>query len=241
MFADSFCDSSWADRSLRGWTTLISFAAQAVALGSLLLLPLFFAAGLPRPQWMAHLVAPARASAPLAPAVETRSLGAGFGSLSLNRPIMFPSRIPRAISTGEEAAPPAIDLGLAGAAAGAGPGTAGFDSIGPEANTWVPPPAPPALRPLRVSRMMEGNLIHRVQPEYPALAKMARVQGAVVLHAVISKQGTIEGLEVISGPPALVGAAVDGVRQWRYRPYYLHDEPVEVDTQVTVNFVLAGG
>ena len=88
---------------------------------------------------------------------------------------------------------------------------------------------------------MEGNLIHRVQPEYPALAKMARVQGAVVLHAVISKQGTIEGLEVISGPPALVEAAVDAVRQWRYRPYYLNDEPVEVDTQVTVNFVLAGG
>ena len=88
---------------------------------------------------------------------------------------------------------------------------------------------------------MEGNLIHRVQPEYPALAKMARVQGAVVLHAIISKQGTIEGLEVISGPPALVPAAVEAVRQWRYRPYYLDDEPVEVDTQVTVNFVLAGG
>jgi protein TonB len=239
MFADSFCDSSSAHRSLRGWTTLISFAVQAVVLGSLLLLPLFFTAGLPRPQWMAHLVAPARASAPLAPAVETRSLGSGFESLSLNRPIMFPSRIPRTISTGEEAAPPAIDPGLVGA--GTGPGTAVFDSIGTGAHTLVPPPAPPALRPPRVSRVMEGNLIHRVQPEYPALAKMVRVQGAVVLHAVISKQGTIEGLEVISGPPALVGAAVDAVRQWRYRPYYLNDEPVEVDTQVTVNFVLAGG
>jgi protein TonB len=88
---------------------------------------------------------------------------------------------------------------------------------------------------------MEGNLIHRVQPEYPALAKMTRVQGVVVLHAVISKLGTIEGLEVISGPPALVQASVDAVRQWRYRPYYLNDEPVEVDTQVTLNFVLAGG
>jgi protein TonB len=115
-----------------------------------------------------------------------------------------------------------------------------LDAIGTGANLLVPPP-PSALRPLRVSRVMEGNLVHRVQPEYPALAKMARVQGAVVLHAVISKQGTIEDLEVISGPPALVGAAVDAVRQWRYRPYYLNDEPVEVDTQVTVNFVLAGG
>ncbi len=240
MFADSFCDSSWANRSHRGWTTLISFALQAVVLGSLLLLPLLFTAGLSRPQWMAHLVAPARSAAPLAPAVATRSLSSGFGSLSLNQPIMTPSRIPRTISSGEEATPPMIDSSLAGAAAGTGPGTAVFDSLGTGANAWVPPP-PPALRPLRVSRVMEGNLVHRVQPEYPALAKMARVQGAVVLHAVISKQGTIEGLEVISGPPALVKAAVDAVRQWRYRPYYLNDEPVEVDTQVTVNFVLAGG
>ncbi len=239
MFADSFCDSSWANRSHRGWTTLISFAVQAVVLGSLLLLPLLFTAGLPRPQWMARLVAPARPSAPLAPAVETRSLGSGFGSLSLNRPIMTPSRIPRIISAGEEATPPMIDSRLVGAA-GTGPGTV-LDSIGTGANALVPAPPPPALRPLRVSRVMEGNLVHRVQPEYPALAKMARVQGAVVLHAVISKQGTIKGLEVMSGPPALVGAAVDAVRQWRYRPYYLNDEPVEVDTQVTVNFVLAGG
>ena len=192
MFADSFCDSSWANRSHRGWTTLISFAVQAVVLGSLLLLPLFFTAGLPRPQWMAHLVAPARTSAPLAPAVETRSLGSGLGSLSLNRPIMTPSRIPRTISTGEEAAPPTIDSGLVGAAAGTGPGTAVLDSIGTGATPWCRL-APPALRPLRVSRVMEGNLIHRVQPEYPALAKMARVQGAVVLHAVISKQGYDRG------------------------------------------------
>jgi protein TonB len=240
MFADSFCESSWANRSHRGRSTLVSFAVQAVVLGSLLLLPLFFTAGLPRPQWMAHLVAPARTSAPLAPAVETRSLGSGLGSLSFNRPIMPPSWIPRTISTGEEAALPPIDPSLVGAAGGRGDGTAVPNSIGTGANAFVPPP-PPAPRPLRVSRVMEGNLVHRVQPEYPALAKMARVQGAVVLHAIISKQGTIEGLEVISGPPALVEATVEAVRQWRYRPYYLDDEPVEVDTQVTVNFVLAGG
>jgi protein TonB len=238
MFADSFCDSSWANHSHRGWTTLISFAVQAVVLGSLLLLPLLITAGLPRPQWMAHLVAPAHSSARLAPAVETR--GSDLGSLSLNRPIMTPSRIPRTIASGEEATPPMLDSSLVGAAAGTGPGMTVLDAIGTGRNVLVPPP-PPALRPLRVSRVMEGNLVHRVQPEYPALARMARVQGAVVLHAVISKQGTIEDLEVISGPPALVGAAVDAVRQWRYRPYYLNDEPVEVDTQVTVNFVLAGG
>jgi periplasmic protein TonB len=240
MFADSLCDSSWAHRSHRGWTTLLSFAVQAVVLASLLLLPLFYTAGLPRPQWMASLVAPARTSARLAPAAGTRSLSSGLVSLSLDRLLMTPGWIPRTTSPGEEAAPPRIGSGPLGAADGPGPGTAVLDAIGNGVNAFLPAP-PPEPRPLRVSRVMEGNLIHRVQPEYPVLAKMARGQGAVVLHAVISKQGTIEGLEVISGPPALVEAAVDAVRQWRYRPYYLNDEPVEVDTQVTVNFVLAGG
>jgi protein TonB len=240
MFADSLCDSSWESRSHRGWTTLVSFAVQAVGLASLLLLPLFYTAGLPRPQWMATVMAPARPSAPLAPVARTRSLSSGWVSLSFDRPLMTPGWIPRTISPGEEAAPPSIGSGLLGSADGPGPGTAVLNAIGNGGNAFLPPP-PPQLRPLRISRVMEGNLIHRVQPEYPVLAKMARVQGAVVLHAVISKQGAIEGLEVISGPPALVGAAVDAVRQWRYRPYYLNDEPVEVDTQVTVNFVLAGG
>jgi len=86
--------------------------------------------------------------------------------------------------------------------------------------------------------MMEGNLIHRVQPEYPVLARQARIQGPVVLRAVISPEGNIENLQVVSGHPMLAPAALAAVRQWRYRPYYLNGEPVEVDTQVTLNFVL---
>jgi len=89
--------------------------------------------------------------------------------------------------------------------------------------------------------MMEGSLIYRVQPSYPALAKATRIQGQVVLHAVISRSGTIESLQVISGHPLLVKAAIDAVRQWRYRPYILNGDPVDVDTEVTVNFVLSGG
>jgi len=88
---------------------------------------------------------------------------------------------------------------------------------------------------------MEGNLIHRVQPEYPALAKQARIQGTVVLRAVINREGTIQDLQVLSGHPLLVQAAINAVRQWRYRPYYLNDQAVEVETQVTVNFTLSGG
>jgi protein TonB len=89
--------------------------------------------------------------------------------------------------------------------------------------------------------MMEGNLIYRVQPQYPALARQARVQGAVILRAVITREGKIANLQVVSGHPLLVQSAMDAVLQWRYRPYYLNNEPVEVETQVTVNFTLSGG
>ena len=89
--------------------------------------------------------------------------------------------------------------------------------------------------------MMEGNLIYRIQPQYPPLARQARVQGIVVLRATISRDGKIENLQIISGHPLLVKSAMDAVLQWRYRPYYLSNEPVEVETQVTVNFTLAGG
>ena len=88
--------------------------------------------------------------------------------------------------------------------------------------------------------MDEGNLVHKVLPVYPPLARSARIQGQVVLQALISKQGVIENLKVLSGHPMLVSAAQEAVRQWRYRPYVLNNEPVGVETQITVNFSLAG-
>jgi protein TonB len=86
--------------------------------------------------------------------------------------------------------------------------------------------------------MMEGSLIRRVEPQYPVIAKNMGVQGTVVLAAVISREGTIEQLQVVRGHPLLVQAALRAVREWRYRPYILNDAPVEVDTQITVNFIL---
>ena len=88
--------------------------------------------------------------------------------------------------------------------------------------------------------MNEGDLIHKILPVYPPPARSARIQGQVVLQAVISKQGVIENLIVLAGHPLLVPAAIEAVRQWRYRPYVLNNEPVEVETQITVNFSLAG-
>jgi protein TonB len=76
---------------------------------------------------------------------------------------------------------------------------------------------------------------------YPPIAKQAHVQGAVVLHAIIGKDGRIKNLSVISGNAMLTQAAVDAVQNWKYKPYLLNGEPTEVDTTVTVNFSFGGG
>jgi protein TonB len=244
MFADSLLDSPWSDRSRRGWTTLVSFAMQAVGLGMLLLLPLLYNEGLPHFQSLVALVAPTSPPAPptTGPARRARETTSNVSPEALIAPRSVPTEI---VPVDEPSAPPPLDITGSGVVDGIGHSTGPsgvLDSIGNGPNVVVLPP-PPALsaRPLRVSRMMEGNLIYRVQPQYPALARQARIQGVVVLRAVITRGGKIENLQVISGHPMLVKAAMDAVLQWRYRPYYLNNEPVEVETQVTVNFTLSGG
>ncbi len=91
--------------------------------------------------------------------------------------------------------------------------------------------------PVRISSgVMEGSLLAKFVPVYPAIAKAAGVHGTVVLQATISKSGTIENLRVIGGPLMLQQAALDAVKTWRYRPYLLNGEPVEVETTVNVVF-----
>jgi protein TonB len=243
MFADSLLDAPWADRSRRGWTTLVSFALQAAAAGVLLLLPLLYTQGLPHFQLMASLMAPSPPPPP--PTGPVRNAHQTTSNLSSEGKVIAPRFVPREIlHVDEPNAPPPVDLSGLGVPGSTGTSKAPsgvFDSIG-TGNTVVPPPPPtPSVRSPRVSRMMEGNLIYRVQPQYPPLARQARVQGIVVLRAMISREGKIEHLQVVSGPPMLVQSAMDAVLQWRYRPYYLNNEPVEVETQVTVNFTLSGG
>jgi len=86
--------------------------------------------------------------------------------------------------------------------------------------------------------VLEAQLISRVEPRYPTLAVQTRQSGTVVLHAIISRDGRINALEVVSGSPFFVQAALDAVRQWRYRPTMLNGEPVEVETTITVEFRL---
>lgn len=103
----------------------------------------------------------------------------------------------------------------------------------------VDPPRPAEKRPVHISEgVLEAQLISRVEPQYPVIAVQTKKEGVVVLHAIISRDGRITALEVVSGSPLLVKAALDAVRQWRYRPTMLNGEPVEVDTSITVIFHL---
>lgn len=242
MFADSFCDSDWSNRSHRGWTTLISFSLQAIAVGCLLLLPLLYSQGLPRLVSFTPLLAPAPPPAlhPAQPHVDSHS-GAQQSTAGIE--LVSPARIPSTVSMAPETALPAPMINSSGLDIGHGIGDRRGTVVGSAfgSDLVLPPSPPPVTHHPPLSRMMEGNLIFRVQPDYPALARQVRVQGQVVLRAMISREGTIENLQVLSGHPMLVRAAVDAVRQWRYRPYELNGEPVAVETEVKVNFVLSGG
>ena len=111
-------------------------------------------------------------------------------------------------------------------------------SIGPLFNNARPLPPPPHHPPVVISHFDPGTLVHQVLPIYPEIAKRARIQGDVRLQAVITPEGTIAQLTVISGHPLLAPAALDAVRQWRFRPYLLNGQAVPVETTITVNFRL---
>jgi len=111
----------------------------------------------------------------------------------------------------------------------------------------LPPVEPPHIsqpaqqekRPLKLSEgVLQAQLVSRIEPRYPPLALQTRQEGTVVLHAIISRDGRINAVEVVSGSPLFLQAALDAVRQWRYRPTLLNGEPVEVETTITVMFRL---
>ena len=242
IFADSMLQTSWAQRSRRSWTTLTSFGLQAVIIGLLLLLPLWKTVGLPSIRKITTPISAGYAEpAPVVRPVSGRNVVMPVTSA-------HPIVLPRAhtfgpISQTNDDPEPLPPGGCPGCVSGDGPvGTASGPPISifsGNHSVGTPPPAPrPVVREFKTSSMLEGRLIRRVQPVYPVLAKTAHIQGSVVLFAVISRSGTIDSLRVVSGHPLLVAAAVDAVKQWQYRPYILNQEPIEVETQITVNFIL---
>ena len=162
-----------------------------------------------------------------------------------NGQLRTPTAIPKKIQMiKEDEAPPSTGVaGVVGGVPGGVPGGSMGGVLGGVLSS-TPVAIPKAATPQRVrvsQGVSQGLLIHKVQPAYPPLARQARIQGTVVLQALIGKDGAIQNLHVVSGHPMLTGAALDAVKQWRYKPYFLNGEPVEVETTINVNFTLAGG
>jgi protein TonB len=247
MFEDSLIESGGRLRTKRGVTTTLSFVLQICLVGILVLLPLLYTEALPKQQLMTFLVAPPPPPPPPPPpaAVPQRVVKVVQTDI-INGELRTPTKIPKKVEMiKEEEAPPPVmaSAGVVGGVPGGVPGGQMGGVIGGIiSSTPVAVPKVATPQRVRVSQgVSQGLLIHRVQPMYPPLARQARIQGTVVLQAEISKDGSIENLRLISGHPMLAPSAIEAVKQWRYKPYFLNGEPVAVETQITVNFTLAGG
>lgn len=246
MFEDSLLESGNRLKKRSPWATVFSFVFQIGLLCVLILIPLIYTEALPKQQLMTFLVAPPPPPPPppppaAAPIVKQVKIQTELDNGQLRTPTAIPKKI--AIIREDETPPPSAGAGVVGGVPGGVPGGQMGGVIGGIiSSTPVAVPKVATPQRIRVSQgVTEGLLLRKVQPAYPPLARSARIQGQVVLQAVIGKDGTIQNLRAISGHPMLTPAAIDAVKQWRYKPYFLNGEPVEVDTQITVNFTLAGG
>ena len=242
MFEDSLLESGGRLKTKRGRTTTFAIILEIALIGVMVLMPLIFTEALPKQQLMTFLVAP---PPPPPPAAAPVKIVKQIQTDIVNGALRTPTKIPQKIQMiKEDEAPPAMaSAGVVGGVPGGIPGGQMGGVIGGIiSSTPVAVPKVAAPQRVRVSAgVTSGLLVHRVQPNYPPLARQARISGTVVLRAVISKDGSIENLSLVSGHPMLAPAAIDAVKQWKYKPYLLNGEPVEVDTEVQVNFTLAGG
>jgi len=229
-------------RSLRR-ALLLAIALEAALLAALLLVPLASPGVLPR-------------QVILTPSPPYHS-GSNPGSIAPHTDIRTPVRDHRTRYTFPLLSPRIPSNTEAGSSAGelngGGLPPLSFDNVGPSEPPGifgstgsampVDAPAPPQPRPAphRIhsgGEVEQALLIHRVEPRYPALARQMRLEGIVRLHAIIGIDGSVRELEVEGGHPLLIQAALEAVRQWRYRPTRLNGEPVEVETTITVIFEL---
>ncbi len=248
MFADSVLDFG-AQSKRKAMATTTSFIVNCLAICMMLLVPLLFTEDLPKAQLLTMLVAPPPPPPPPPPAAEAvqRVVRQIQTDMLSTGQLRTPTRIPQKVQLikEEEAPPPmAATGGVVGGVPGGIPGGQLGGVIGgivnATSNLAVPKFAPVQPQRVRISQgVTKGLLIRRVEPTYPPLARSARVQGEVVLTAIISVTGEIENLQLISGHPMLVPAALTAVKQWRYKPYLLNGQPTEVETTITVIFTLS--
>lgn len=252
MFEQTFVDGT--GKTNKGWTVILSFVVQILAVGVLVLIPLIYTDTLPKATLTSFLVAPPPPPPPPPPpqpVAQVKVVKVAPRQFDAGR-LMAPKSIPKDIAMikEEDLPPPSASAGVVGGVPGGVPGGAAGGVIGGiigSVPTAAPPPPPPPVKAevKQVQRIRVGgnvqaaNLIRKVTPQYPPLAKQARVQGTVKFQAIIGKDGTIQNLQLMSGHPLLVPAATDAVKQWLYKPTMLNGEPVEVVTQIDVNFTLS--
>jgi len=246
MFEDSLIESGGKLKTKRAWTSIVSFAIQFMIIGVMVLIPLIFTEALPKTVTLGFLVAPPPPPPPPPPAAAPVKIVKVIQTDIVNGQLRTPTKIPQKVQMiKEEEAPPPVmaSAGVVGGVPGGVPGGSMGGVMGSILSA-TPTVAPKIATPQRVrvsAGVTSGLLIRKVPPTYPPLARQARIQGTVLLQAQISKTGDIENLQLISGHPMLAPAAIEAVKQWKYKPYLLNGEPVEVETQVQVNFTLAGG
>lgn len=248
MFEHALLDSGPAPDKRRA--IALAFLGQAGLIASLIVVSVFYADRIV-PVHLMHLVAPPIVRAVPEPEVKPQhSPASSTISVLLARPQVFqaPTRMAQRIvpDTGDpDIAPPTnIQIGgNTGSSTSAAGSIFGNNTLTADAPPRDPEPAKPVQKaptgPIRVSSgVASAMLLHKVTPIYPALAKQARISGEVRLTGIIGRDGHIQQLQVISGHPLLINAALEAVRQWVYRPTLLNGEPVDVIAPISVNFVL---
>ena len=238
MFEDSLVESTGRIRTRSKYFAIGSFATQSLLLTALAMYPFLHPATLPKQALTMLLTAPPVPASP-ANLPQQATPTTHHQTVIIDNPLEALLHIPQHVSMEKDFGPPptAIDFGFG--KTGSGAESALFSTLGPSSPPVVKPPLPKG--PVHVSSgVATGQLLAPIQPIYPAIAKAAHVQGTVVVHAIISKDGTIENLHVISGPPLLQGAATEAIQRARYRPFMLNGEPVAVETTINVVFTMGG-
>jgi len=236
MFEDSLMESGGRIKTNQKWTGLVSTLVQLGLVGFLVLLPLIFTEALPKGQLTTWLVAPPPPPPPPPPAAPQIQHVQKVSEI-VDGALRTPSKIPKKVQMIEHEDAPQQNAGVTGGVVGGVPGGSSNGVIGGIIGSAAPPPKVAAPQKLRVSSgVADGLKVHDVQPQYPQMARIAHIQGDVLLQATISKNGVIENLRAVQGHPILIQAAMEAVKQWKYKPYILNGEPVEVETTIKVQF-----
>jgi len=239
MFDELVESSAVRKKTHTGWAVIVTTVIQVLILVILILIPLIYTQALPKALLATMITAPPPPPPPPPPPAEAPKVIKQPPRLIQQGVLTAPHAIPKQVAVfKEEALPPEPPPAASDLLGGGGDILGG---LGAAATGVAPPPPPKAPTRVKVGgSVQEAMIIDRPSPPYPPLARQARIQGNVVLHAIIDKDGNVTQLEVVSGHPLLVQAALAAVKQWRYHPTVLNGEPVEVETQITVSFVLGG-